>query len=58
MQADMYYNRLLKPEKQFFSCRTVYINIVYLLISCFKVNPLLYFFLNIKGTNRLGGRND
>ena len=25
MQADLYYNRLLKPVKQFFLCRTLYI---------------------------------
>ena len=39
MQADLYYNRLLKPVKQFFSCRAlyiyIYIYIVYLFISCF-----------------------
>ena len=25
MQADLYHNRLFKPEKTFFSCRTLYI---------------------------------
>ena len=35
MQADLYNNRLLKPVKQFFSCRALYKNIVYLFITCF-----------------------
>ena len=34
---DLYYNRLIKPVKQFFSCRTLYIYtyIAYLFICCF-----------------------
>ena len=31
MLADLYSNRMPKPVKQFFSCRTLYIDIVYLL---------------------------
>ena len=58
MQADPYYNRLLKSVKQYFSCRTLYTPyayFVYLFISCVQDNPLLYSFLNIIGANRLGG---
>ena len=35
--SDLYNNRMLKPVKQFFSCRTLYIYmyIVFLFKSCF-----------------------
>ena len=61
MQADMYYKRLLKPVKQFFSCRTLYINCISvykLFLSLFSAVFLLKYYRgeSTRWAKRLGGK--